>query len=366
MITLLIIFSLSILTLITLMLYRKFLQRKIIHNSKRLTCNGGISSVEEVYLGGLKQKILIQTEDKNKPVLLVLHGGPSMPMPGVSCRGVDWVFNLSTSELMKHFIVVFWDQRGTGKSYSRKIPISSMNIEQFISDTNELIDWLRHKYRQDKIYLSGASWGSIIGLHLANRFPEKIHAYFGISQIVNWSKSDEMAYDWLLKKAEEDMNKKAMKELMEIERPPYTKKAEQWNLLRKWLFKFRGYIYEDDSIRHPGMGFLFKTMLKSPDYRLIDIWNTFYYGMKLSYTSRMLNDFREFDAFSQIKRLDVPCYFFHGKHDRAISGSLLEEYFIQLEASKGKRLQWLEHSAHIYSLADASMVEKSIINFTKN
>lgn len=161
MLTWLIIFSLLILTLLSLMVHRKFLQKQIINDSRRLTSNGGISSVEEVNLGGVNQQILIQAEDKNKPVLLILHGGPSMPMPGVSCRGVDWVFNLSISELMKNFIVVFWDQRGTGKSYSRKIPISSMNIEQFVSDTNELIDWLRLKYGQDKIYLSGASWGSI-------------------------------------------------------------------------------------------------------------------------------------------------------------------------------------------------------------
>lgn len=366
MMTLLVMFSLIILTLLILMVYRKILQKQILNNSKRLINNEGISSVEEVYLGGIKQQILIQAEDKNKPVLLVLHGGPSMPMPGVSCRGVDWVFNLSISELMKNFIVVFWDQRGTGKSYSRKIPLASMNIEQFISDSNELIDWLRLKFGQDKIYLSGASWGSIIGLHLANRYPDKFYAYFGISQIVNWTKSDEMAYDWLFKKAEEDMNNKAIKELTEIGLPPYTKNAIQWNLLRKWLFKFGGYIYDDDTLNHPGMGFLFRTMLKSPDYRLIDTWNTFYNGMKISYTSQMLNDFHNLDAFSQIKKLDVPVFFFHGKHDKAISGSLLENYFIQLEASKGKRLHWLEHSAHIYCPSDACIVEKSIIEFAKN
>jgi pimeloyl-ACP methyl ester carboxylesterase len=366
MVTFMTIVSVFILIVITLVVYRRYLQNQMIKNSRRLTANGGISSVEEIHLGGFKQQILIQGEDNKKPILLVLHGGPSMPMPGVSCRGVDWVFNLSISELRKNFIVVFWDQRGTGKSYHQKIPKSSMNIEQFISDANELIDWLRLKYRQDKIYLSGASWGSIIGLHLANRYPEKFHAYFGIAQIVNWAKSDEIAYDWLLKKAKKAKNQKAISELTEIGRPPYAKELAHWNLLRKWLFKLGGYIYEDHQIRHPGMGSLFKTMLKSPDYRLIDIWNTFFNGMKLSYTPQMMNDFRNYDAFSQIKKLDMPCYFFHGKHDRAISGSLLEEYFLQLEASKGKRLHWLEHSAHIFCPSDADYVEKLMINFIKD
>jgi pimeloyl-ACP methyl ester carboxylesterase len=49
--------------------------------------------------------------------MLFIHGGPSMPVPGVSCRGVDYVLITTTKELVKHFTIVYWDQRGTGKSY---------------------------------------------------------------------------------------------------------------------------------------------------------------------------------------------------------------------------------------------------------
>lgn len=366
MVIFLIFLTVFILTVLSLAFYRKHLQKQIILDTRHLTTHGGISSVEEVELGGLKQHILIQAEDKNKPVLLVLHGGPGMPIPGVSCRGVDWVFNLSTVELIKKFIVVFWDQRGTGKSYSSGIPKSSINLEQFISDANELVDWLRLKYCQDKIYLSGISWGSILGLNLANRYPGKIHAYFGIAQITNWEKSDEITYDWLMKKAKEDDNQKAIKELAKIGRPPYIKEIADWNLLRKWLFMSEGYILKNDHIQHPGMSSLFKTLLISPDYRLIDLWNTLYKGMKLSYTPQMLANFHNYNAFSQIKTLGVPCYFFHGKHDRAISDTLLEEYFSQLEAIKGKKLHWLENSAHIYCPEDARAIEKIIIDVVKN
>lgn len=346
-----------------LLAYRAYLRRRIMNQSRRLIAAGGISSVLEVRLGGLKQYVLIQAEDAGKPVLLVLHGGPSMPVPGVGCRGVDWVFNLSTAELIKQFTVVYWDQRGTGKTYSSETPVSSMNMEQFVADANELTDWLRTRFKTDKIFLSGASWGSILGLQLAHRYPDKFHAYIGIAQIVNWAESDKIAYDWLLGRAGEANNVKALAELKAMGLPPYTKDIATWNQLRKWLFHFGGFIYEDGKIRHPGMKYLFKTLLQSPDYTLGDILRTFSKGMKLSYSPQMLHDFSTYDALTGIGRLEVPVCFFHGVHDKAVSGKLLEQFFERLEAPRGKQLTWLEESAHIYSPSDSRLVEKGIIEF---
>src|SRR5690606_29217739 len=69
----------------------------------------GINTVEKVRIGGIDQTILIQGEDVTRPVLLLLHGGPSMPIPGVSSRGMDYTIATNTRELVKNFIVVFWD-----------------------------------------------------------------------------------------------------------------------------------------------------------------------------------------------------------------------------------------------------------------
>lgn len=48
-----------------------------------------------------------------------------------------------------------------GKSYSAAISESSMNREQFVEDTIELIDYLCEKYHKEKVYLVGHSWGSV-------------------------------------------------------------------------------------------------------------------------------------------------------------------------------------------------------------
>ena len=79
----------------------------------KITSPAGINSLEKIRLGGLDQWILIRGWKRDNPVLLLMHGGPGFPcMP----------FAHVASELEKRFVVVHWDQRGAGKSYSASPP----------------------------------------------------------------------------------------------------------------------------------------------------------------------------------------------------------------------------------------------------
>jgi pimeloyl-ACP methyl ester carboxylesterase len=65
----------------------------------------------------------------------VLHGGPGFS---------DTAFlRYHTPELEKSFTLVYWDQRGTGRSYRPTIPRSSMTVARFIADLDELVDFVR-------------------------------------------------------------------------------------------------------------------------------------------------------------------------------------------------------------------------------
>jgi pimeloyl-ACP methyl ester carboxylesterase len=121
----------------------------------------GIARFEKVMLGGIEQTILIRTHDASNPVLLFLHGGPGFPMMPL--------FPHFNQELEKHFVVVSWDQRGAGKSYSKKISAESFTIEQFVEDTHQLVDWLRQQFNQEKIFLMGGSWGSGLGMYVIDK-----------------------------------------------------------------------------------------------------------------------------------------------------------------------------------------------------
>ena len=321
----------------------------------------GISAVESIPIGGIQQTILLQGEDVNNPVLLLVHGGPTMPLPGVSSKGRDYTIVTNTKELVKHFTVVFWDQRGTGRSYHKDIPPETMNIDQFIADANELTDYLRNRFKQPKLFLAAHSWGTTISLELASRYPEKFYSYVGLSQIVSWTENDKRALSWIKEEARRRGNRKALLELESVGEPPFLESFEQWGTLRKWQRKFNTLVYTDDKIKHPGMIGVSMSMLQSEDYKLRDIFHTFYNGFKLVYTQAFIEDLAPRNYMHTVKEMSIPVTFIHGSKDFHVHGSLVEEYFHALHASRGKNFVWAEKSAHLFHPEDTRMIEQYLI-----
>ena len=344
-----------------LLFYRRMKQQNILAAARKAVEQGGISSVEEVVLGGVRQRVLIQTRRTGTPVLLVLHGGPGMPVPGVGCREADWVFNLCTRRLREQYTVVFWDQRGTGASWSQDIDPQTMHVDQHVEDAAQLVEWLTARFGTEKLTLCGISWGSLLGLKLAARCPQKLNAYYGLAQIVDWTGSDKEAYTWLLQEVKARGHNKALQELERMGPPPYTLNLANWNQLRKWLMLLGGFIYNGEETKHPGMAAAFRLLLSSPDYSLGNLIRMFTRGMKLSYSPQTLRDMDAFNASIEIPRLEIPATFIHGRLDRVISGRLLEQYVDQLDSPLGKSLHWLERSAHMFCPDDARLVEELLL-----
>lgn len=320
----------------------------------------GIDSLEKVNLGGVDQSILIQAMNPDKPILLFLHGGPCMPVPGVVSRGQDYAIATTTKKLVENFVLVLWDQRGAGKSYHKTIPAESMRVEQFISDCHDLVDYLRDKFIQEKIFLAGHSWGTIIGLSVASRYPDKLHAYIGISQIMNWTENDQLCYDWVKEKAEFASDNKTLKKLTELGKPPYDKSVKKFKDFRGPLMKYKSMIYESETVKHPGMLGGLRLFLHSPDYSLKDMFNTFYSAYHLTYTLALIEDLAEVNLHA-IKRIDVPVYFLHGKHDFHVDGRTVAGFFEKVEAPRGKEMIWYENSSHMLHPEDAKKVEEFMI-----
>ncbi|WNS44877.1 alpha/beta hydrolase [Paenibacillus sp. MMS20-IR301] len=344
-----------------LLLIRAVWQLAEWNKARILVKHGGISQVDKVVLGGVTQSILIQSSSRGLPVLLVLHGGPGMPVPGVGARGNKRTFNLTTQELLSQFTVVYWDQRGTGRSSPKELDPSTMNFEQLVADAYQLSGWLTRQFEVDKIYLCGLSWGSMLGLQLAARHPEKFHAYCGVAQIINWTQSDIQGYDWMLEQALGTGNKKAYRGLLKIGPPPYEDNLPNWNEFRKWLMLLGGYTGRNGTQKPAGLLPFIAALLKSPDYRLRDLAHIFSKGMKLSYSPQMLKDIHVYAAERSIGRLKIPVQFIHGVHDQACPADLLERFCVQLEAPAGKSVVWLNNAAHIFSPEDAQTAENELI-----
>ena len=175
----------------------------------------------------------------NRIAFMFIHGGPGAPeMP------TSWTFQNPWED---YFTVVQWDQRGSGKTYNANDPkkiAPTVNVAQMMSDTEAMVRYLRTTYRKPKIFVLGHSWGSVLGLALADKHPEWIYAYIGMGQAIDTMKAEKLGYEATLKAAERAHNATAVKELRAI--APYPGKTlalDKINTERKWSVLLGGLTY---------------------------------------------------------------------------------------------------------------------------
>src|SRR5262245_7528805 len=198
-----------------------------------ITTPNGIDEGRYVSIGGIEQWIAIRGEDRLNPVLLFLHGGP-----GDATN--PWSYAVFRPWL-KSFTVVQWDQRGTGRTLGKSGPgiAPTITIERMRDDGIELAEMLRSTLRTDKILLVGHSWGSILGVFMANARPELCSAFVGTGQVADPRRNYAVAYDALLAKATKLGDGRALSELKEVGPPPYTS-GRGYQVQRKWANLFEG------------------------------------------------------------------------------------------------------------------------------
>lgn len=260
------------------------------------------------------------------------------------------------AELEKHLVVVHWDQRGAGKSYSPAIPDSSMNMKQFVADTLELTNLLRARFNQPRVMIGAHSWGSMIAALAVAQAPERFSCYIAISQAANAPESERMMYHWALDKATAEGNAKARSELNQLGLPPYERFADYYRMT-DWIAHFSNEHHSPVSRWR-----LLRLALESPFYSWADLGRV-PLGYRFSFSHLWREAFYKTDLLKQAPRLDTPVFFFLGRHDHTAiaSAAMAERYFNALDAPRGKRLIWFEHSGHWPQLEEPERFEAELI-----
>ncbi len=291
---------------------------------------GSISEKTFITIGGIRQGMFIKSKNQGNPVLLYLHGG----IP-------DYFLTRKYPTLLEdYFTVVWWEQRGSGLSYSANIPAETMNLDQIISDTKEVTNYLRTRFGQEKIYLMGRSGGSYIGIHAAARAPELYHAYIGVGQMSDHLKSERMAYEYILKKYRDAGNRKMVRKL---EASPVTESIPYEYL------KLR-----DQAMHSLGIGTtrdmnsiitgVFIPSLTCREYTLKEKFNL-WRGKAQAGVHPLWDTIIATDLTQQVNEVNIPVYFFHGIYDYTVSYTLAKKYFEALQAPV-KGFYTFENSAH--------------------
>ncbi|MFW5707301.1 MAG: alpha/beta fold hydrolase [Bacteroidota bacterium] len=291
-----------------------------------------------VRIGGERQAIMIKGTHPNNPVLLYLHGGPGFPMLPFE------PFNDNMKELEKNFTIVYWEQRGTGKSFNPAMDISTMNVEQFVNDTREVVEYIKKKMDVERVFLWGHSWGSNLGAIYASRYPETLHAYISTGQSVNPFRNEQLAYEFVKEQAMATKNKRAMRQLAKIDTLPDNYTVSDALTIRKWVYRYGGIVHNLQNERPYVDIEEIRVILSTPVYPLsvrINLLLDPYYSI-----NNLWDDLKELDLIEKAPRIEVPVYFLVGRHDKIVSHILAEKYFNKLEAPYGKSLIWFEKSAH--------------------
>ncbi|CAK7086319.1 alpha/beta hydrolase [Tissierella sp.] len=315
------------------------------NRTPKIEGENSVAIIEKIKLGGLEQAILVRGKDISNPVLLFLHGGPGYPQISFARK--------YEKKLENNFVVVNWDQRGSGMSYSSNIPKESMNRDQFIEDTKELIDYLCEKYEKEKIYLVGHSWGTELGLYVVDKYPEKVAVFISIGQVVNGIESEVISYDYVLEMANKNKDQKALDDLMRIGEPPYKNTVNDTAAQRKWLSKYGGVERKVDTLRDIILGSIF-----SSEYTGID-GIKFTLGNKFS-ADTMWGHNKDLDFIRDIPEVKVPIYFCAGRYDYNTPSVLIEEYYNEIIAPK-KELIWFEESAHFPNFEEYEKFNELVI-----
>lgn len=299
------------------------------------TIEGSISIIEKVALGGQEQYIIIRGANTSKPIMLFLHGGPGSPE-------VAFIKHYNP-DIERNYVMVYWEQRGAGKSYSKSIDAESMNLKQMISDTRELSEYLANRFNREKIFLIGHSWGSMLGIFTAYKYPELYHAYFGIGQVCHQFKGEQISLDWALVQANERSDTDAIKTLINLSFPDSTAAVDTW---LKYLMMERRYV------NRYGGGTTREIRRMWPLVNLVMNSGIYTMGEKLNFMNasvfsleHLWMDVINTNLFNEIDSMSVPTYIFHGTFDYTTPYPLAKEFYQQLKAPQ-KRFFSFDNSAH--------------------
>lgn len=291
---------------------------------------GSIASLEPIRLGGAEQWILIRGRDADKPLLLKLHGGP----------GQAEIATAPLNALLeKDFVVVEWDQRGSGKSAASIDPRAAMTMDQLVSDTVELTQALLLRFRRKSLILVGHSWGSAIGLQAIQRRPDLYRAFVSTGQMANFTQAMREGHRLLLEDARQRGKTDLVAELQAIGPPPYIGPDAD---SRRERYVQR--LEESGHLWHSAETFdRVGWMLSSPEYAWPE--KLAYPRAARSSFDLLLPDLLKLDMTTLVPRVAVPVYFALGRHDYMAPPAVSARYFAALGAPR-KEWIWFEHSAH--------------------
>lgn len=313
---------------------------------------GSIAELTTVRLGETDQAIMIRAADPANPVLLYLAGGPGQS---------DLAYSRALLEpLTEDFVVVTWDQPGTGKSYGALDPTAELTLQRVVGDTIALTNHLRDRFDQEKIYLFGESWGTTLGVLAVQQRPDLYHAYIGSGQMVSQRETDRIIWRDLLAYADARGDGELYDRVLTYGEPPYRDTPWANAFVMGYYDALAGeytppaaYVARGEASGAGPFGIF------GSEYSFVEKANVLR-GL-IDTFSVLYPQLQGIDFRTDVRRLDVPVYLLDGEHELRARREPAKEWFALLDAPE-KRLITFADAGHAVGFEQADALHALLAN----
>jgi pimeloyl-ACP methyl ester carboxylesterase len=292
-----------------------------------------IDSLEAIPASGTTQWIRIRGANASNPVLLLIQQGPGLPMIN-EARRFGHLLGLE-----QDFTVVYWDQRGCGRSLRGRPDREGISLRRMVADTVSLLEFLRDRFGV-KTYVAGFSFGAALAAFAAAQRPDLVATLVATGMDIDGAAAAGGAYQFALRTARQRGNRRATRQLESIGPPPHLT-SKQFGTRVRWATNFGG-VTRNQTYAGLARG-LVSSLVGSSDYSAADVVRTVR-GITATQAA-LLPDLASMDLTRSLPRLDVPIVMVQGRHDQVAPGESAQQYASSLQAP-GKQLIWFETSAH--------------------
>ncbi|MGZ2426431.1 pimeloyl-ACP methyl ester carboxylesterase [Rhizobium laguerreae] len=105
------------------------------------------------------------------------------------------------SEWERHFTIVHWDQRLTGKTLCANGIETGLVLNDFAEDGVDLVRQLQQRFPGRPIGLVGHSWGTAVAIRMLQAAPELFAGYLAIGQVSDFLAAERYGYETVLAEA---------------------------------------------------------------------------------------------------------------------------------------------------------------------
>ena len=253
-----------------------------------------VDSLEAIRAGDTTQWIRIRGADASNPVLLLVQQGPGLPMIN-EARRLEHLLGLE-----RVFTVVYWDQRGCGRSLRGREGRTGVSMDLMVADTVLLLEYLRNRFG-GKTSVAGFSFGAALAALAAAQRPDLVATLVATGMDIDGAAAATGAYEFALRTARQRGNRRATRQLEAIGPPPHLT-SKQFGTRVRWASNFGG-VTTGESYASLARG-LVSSLVRCADYSAGDVIRTVR-GVTATQAA-LLPDLATMDLTRTLPRIDVP------------------------------------------------------------